>query len=236
MERNNIDPSDSPKFTERQDGDVTLYEATRWGSIVQKNKGRSMTDRDIADGMVTHIDCTVSFTGMIVRTEDWDHSYDSDASDDTERMFGFTILPSSWPRDSTIRAFLERDKYGAKDLKDMLYKTYKVSGTFRQDEKLSWDSFEAVNITETNSLVCNAYWELDWLVIDVRESATWHDAVDLQVRSPENAQAVTVSMVAKTTDFNPNVDFRYFKGAIRSDDDLSKHGYWASSWNKMGQK
>jgi hypothetical protein len=118
----------------------------------------------------------------------------------------------------------------------MLYKTYKVSGTFRQDEKLSWDSFEAVDIIETDSLVCNVYWELDGLVIDVQESATWHDAVVLQVRSPENAQTVTVSMVAKTTDSNPNVDFCCFKGAMRSDDDLSKHGYWASSWIKKVQK
>jgi hypothetical protein len=91
LEYNGIYPSGSPKVIERQDGDVTLYVATRWSSILGMNKGRSMTKGDLDDGMVTHIDCTVSFTGIIVRTEDWDRSYDS--SDDTERMFGFTILP-----------------------------------------------------------------------------------------------------------------------------------------------
>jgi hypothetical protein len=50
----------------------------------------------------------------------------------------------------------------------------------------------------------------------------------------EEQQAVTVSMVAKTTDFKPNVEVCSFKGPIRSDDDLPKHKYWALSWNNIG--
>jgi hypothetical protein len=69
-----------------------------------------------------------------------------------------------------VRVFLERDKYRAENLSCMLYKTYTVSGIFKQNDQLSWDDFEAITMKETNDLVRRIYWELDGLVLDVQES------------------------------------------------------------------
>jgi hypothetical protein len=43
-------------------------------------------------------------------------------------------------------------------------------------------------------------------------------------------------MKGKTTDFNPNVDFCLFKGCITSRDVMAKHGYFAGTWSRVGQK
>jgi hypothetical protein len=52
----------------------------------------------------------------------------------------------------------------------MLYKTYTVSGIFKQNDQLSWDNFEAMTMKETNDLVRRIYWELYGLVLNVQES------------------------------------------------------------------
>jgi hypothetical protein len=104
---------------------------------------------------------------------------------------------------------------------------------FKQNDQLSWDNFEAITMKETNDLVRGVYWELDGLVLDVQESKQWENVIDVKVRTPGNGLVVTEG---KTTDFNPNVDFCLFKGCITSRDVMDKHGYFAGTWSRVGQK
>jgi hypothetical protein len=64
---------------------------------------------------------------------------------------------------------------------------------FKQNDQLSWDSFEAITMKETNDLVRGVYWELDELVLDVQESKQWENVIDVKVRTPGNGLVVTVA-------------------------------------------
>jgi hypothetical protein len=111
---------------EGQNKNGPFWQVTQWNSILETNFGPEIDDHGLEDLVANATGpIFVTFTGTIVRTG----AYWCDIGEDP--LLTSTLLRCGRPQDATVRLFFKNQYFKHKELRDMLYKTFRVTGAFR---------------------------------------------------------------------------------------------------------